>query len=59
MNHQPGNSRFEDLKEQFSIGMKIGKRIPYFGGISGGEPAAPYAYSGLQVILAISPTLQK
>lgn len=28
----------------------------YSGGISGGEPALPYAYSGLQVIFAISPT---
>jgi hypothetical protein len=27
-----------------------------FAGISGGEPGLPYAYSGLHVIFAISPT---
>jgi hypothetical protein len=36
---------------------KIGGRGTHLGGISGGEPAAPYAYSDLHVIFATSPTL--
>jgi hypothetical protein len=36
--------------------LKNESTLTYSGGISGGEPALPYAYSGLQVIFATSPT---
>jgi hypothetical protein len=35
---------------------RIGEIATDLGGISGGDPALPYAYSGLHVIFATSPT---